>query len=513
MKYKVSTLLLSLFLLNICTFGQEQNLAKIGSIELSTKEFKERFELTPKIKSDFDSSKVNFLYSLIAEKLWALEAQSLSMDTIPYVYNSVKDIERKLIKDKLYKIEIESKVSVTEKEITENLFKLEENRSMNFLFSKDQNEIDRLYVRLLLGESIDSLLVGRPEQKQQVEGIPVVFGQMDEKLENIIYSLKIDEATEPVPVKIGWVVYYLKSIEANPFKDGNNENAKRKKVEEILFNRKAKFFYKEFFNKYIFGNTVISDKQLVNYLVNEIFTLFRENEKEFYNENSKKYQLNEYQIKTIASMFTEEELSREFIKFDVSPVTFEKYLQSLELNGFSCEKRSKSAVFKALDNNIKSYIFEELLFREGYSRGLQNSNEVRSELKMWQESFLANYYRHSFLDSVETSDSDAMDYYNKVISENGKSSTETFNDVKEKIKSGLYFKELENLYIDKTVALAKKYGVSVNVGLLNKIKVTDVEVMVYRLLGFGGEISAVPYLDSFYKWKNWLPKSIRKTLP
>lgn len=512
MQYKIS-IFIFFFLLNIASFGQEQNLAKIGNIELSAKEYKQRFEFTPKIKSDFDSTKVNFLYSLIAEKLWALEAESLSMDTIPYVYNSVKNIERKLIKDKLYKIEVESKVIITEKNIFENIFKLDEKRTMNFVFSKDQNEIMDLYNSLLSGNSIDSVLNDRVEQNQQVEGVPVVFGQMDEHLENIIYSLKLNKFTEPIPVKVGWVIYYLKSIEAQEYDNGNNGKTKRKEVEDVLFARKAKMFYSEFFNKYVLGVTVHSDKGLVYQLEDKIFNYLRENGENLFNKNSQKYELDQYQIKIIRNDFSEIELSSDFIKFKISPVSLEKFLISLQLNGFTCDRMSKGAIYKALNSNIKSYIFEELLFREGYSRGLQDSEEIKSELKLWRDSFLASYYRHSFLDAIETTDSEAKEFYDKIVSESDNTVTETYTEVKDKIKSGLYFEELENVYIDKTVSLVEKYGVSVDVELLNSIQVTDIEMMVYRTLGFGGEITAVPHLQSFYKWKTWLPKSLKKSLP
>jgi len=513
MKKYLYTIVILFFTLNIHLYAQEQNLAKIGNIELSAKEFKHRFEFTPKVKSDFDSTKVNFLYSIIAEKLWALEAESLSMDTIPYVYNSVKNIEKKLVKDKLYKIEVESKVIITESEITENLFKISEKRTMNFLFSKDKNEIEQLYNKLVSGVSFNSLIIGRMEQNQQVNGIPVVFGQMDEKLENIVYLLKLHKFTKPVPLNVGWVIYYLKSIEVVPLEDRNDEKANRKIVEDILFARKAKVFYDEFFNKYIKGNTVYADKQLSHLLENTIFDRYHEEYESLYNENTKQYQFDQYKIKTIREMFTEEELSRDFIKFEISPVSLEKYLLNLELNGFSSDKMSKYAIFTAIAKDVKSYIFEELLIREGYSRGLQNSKEIKNELITWRESFLASYYRHSFLDSIEADDNEAKDVYDKIVSESSDSTTETFDDVKEKIKTGLFFKELENLYIDKTVALAEKYGVSVDTELLNRIQVTDIEMMVYRSLGFGGKITAVPYLQSFYTWKNWLPRSLKKRLP
>ena len=85
MKFKYYILPLIYLLYNPFNFAQEKFLAKVGNTEISPIELKYRFEVSPKEIGDFDSdsSKVNFLYSLIAEKLWAYEAESLSMEKSP----------------------------------------------------------------------------------------------------------------------------------------------------------------------------------------------------------------------------------------------------------------------------------------------------------------------------------------------------------------------------------------------------------------------------------------------
>ncbi len=56
------------------------------------------------------------------------------MDTSQYVRNSVRDIERKLVRDKLYKIEIENKINISEKEIVEAIpwIKGKKNNALSF---------------------------------------------------------------------------------------------------------------------------------------------------------------------------------------------------------------------------------------------------------------------------------------------------------------------------------------------------------------------------------------------
>lgn len=513
MKNKFYTLLLVVLIPTALVFAQDKFLAKVGNEEISAIEFKKRFEFTPKEKTDHDSSKVNFLYSIIAEKLWALEAESLELDTIPYVYNSIKNIERKLVKDLLYKIEIESKVKVTDLEIGKDLPKTTEKRIMNFVFSKRKSEIDSLYNRLLSGEKIDSVLVGRIENNQQKAGIPVIYGQMDEQIESEIYSLQIDKFSKPMPINIGWVIYSLKNIETAIPNNETQIKANRKKVEETIFARKAKVFYDEFIAKYIKGIAASADRKVFDALVNQFFSTFQEDFESLYNENTKKYHLDEYQIRKVKNAFSTEMLNSILVKMEVSPISLEKYLTNLELNGLVTEKMSKWNISDALGRDIKSYILEELLFREGFSRGLQNFPEIVSELKSWKESYLASYYKHTFLDSAKTDEAEAKKYFDKVMSENPNATDKSFDELKEKIKSGLYFSELENIYIDKTVNLAQKYGVSVNLDVLNSTNVTNVEMMVYRKLGFGGQITAVPFSQPFFKWKYWLPKSLKQQLP
>jgi hypothetical protein len=272
-------------------------------------------------------------------------------------------------------------------------------------------------------------------------------------------------------------------------------------------------FYDEFIAKYIKGIAASADKKVFDALVNQFFSTFEEDFESLYNENTKKYHLDEYQIRKVKNAFSTEMLNSILVKMEVSPISLEKYLTNLELNGLVTEKMSKWNISDALGRDIKSYILEELLFREGFSRGLQNFPEIVSELKSWKESYLASYYKHTFLDSAKTDEAEAKKYFDKVMSENPNATDKSFDELKEKIKSGLYFSELENIYIDKTVNLAQKYGVSVNLDVLNSTNVTNVEMMVYRKLGFGGQITAVPFSQPFFKWKYWLPKSLKQQLP
>ena len=66
-------LLITLVLLNTFLVAQNKPLAKIGDRIISKDDFRFRYEMTPRMKTSMnkDSLKHEFLYSLVAEKLWA----------------------------------------------------------------------------------------------------------------------------------------------------------------------------------------------------------------------------------------------------------------------------------------------------------------------------------------------------------------------------------------------------------------------------------------------------------
>jgi parvulin-like peptidyl-prolyl isomerase len=87
-----------------------------------------------------------------------------------------------------------------------------------------------------------------------------------------------------------------------------------------------------------------------------------------------------------------------------------------------------------------------------------------------------------------------------------------FTDLKEKIRNELKQKKFDHER-DKLVAeLAQKYVKNININLLNSIQVTNLNMFVYRYMGFGGKMTAVPVISPYVSWyEEW--KKINKTLP
>ncbi len=189
-----SIIFLILLLSPVTTLPQivgEEVIAKVGNDEITEQEFLARYELTPQVSAGIkgmeEALKKEVLYSIISEKLWALEANELGLGTSDLLKYTYKVYEEMYVRDALYKEEILSKVNLSDEYLTEAFRRNSQILQVNYLFSSTQHEIDLLYNQLNKSASFDSLLSLRPESSLQTEPYYVGYGQMDKEVEDMLY--------------------------------------------------------------------------------------------------------------------------------------------------------------------------------------------------------------------------------------------------------------------------------------------------------------------------------------
>jgi len=81
-----------------------------------------------------------------------------------------------------------------------------------------------------------------------------------------------------------------------------------------------------------------------------------------------------------------------------------------------------------------------------------------------------------------------------------KKKIETFEEAKDDIKNIIQTKKMYNELDKLTAKLAIENGIEINENILKSIKVSNINMIVFRRFGFGGQLIAVPYAPLFYKW-------------
>jgi peptidyl-prolyl cis-trans isomerase C len=88
---------------------------------------------------------------------------------------------------------------------------------------------------------------------------------------------------------------------------------------------------------------------------------------------------------------------------------------------------------------------------------------------------------------------------------------ETFEEARNSIKDILQTRKMYSSLDNITAELALGNNISIDENLLNSIKISPVNMIVFRRFGFGGQMNAVPYTPDFSKWYKTFENLKKKT--
>ncbi|MBZ0198756.1 MAG: peptidylprolyl isomerase, partial [Ignavibacteriaceae bacterium] len=404
------------------TFVEAQNImdkavAKIGDMTITAEEFQQRYELTPIFgkhrKGNTESKKIEFLYSLIAEKLWAVEAEKRGLDTTSVISFTTEAFEKMFVRDELYKQEIKDKIVITPDEMAEGFIRELTKLKVNFLFSEDKDEIFSIYKFLQQGIPFDSILAESPEKDEQKEPVEIEFGKMDGAVEDSLYNLSIGQYTSPIFTPDGWYIFILRNTIQTLMLDDKDKEAVNKKAKKIIEARKTKELYYEFYSEFFKNKKVEVDSKIFKSITTNIYKTLLDKKNNFaINDTTPVYFLAEDVLKVEESL-GKDTLLLPFLLFDENPLSTKKTIRLLAFDGFSIEKLTLNNVAAALDYRFKNMVEQELLAREGYKRGLQFLPVVQKEVAIWKENYLTQVLQNQFIDSVEVTQREVIAEYNR----------------------------------------------------------------------------------------------------
>jgi len=408
--------LLLLSIQNILGQNDEQKIiAKIGSEIITESEFIERYELTPQINEGIvgaeESIKREVLYSIIAEKLWALEAESMGLDNSELIKSTYKAIEKMYVRDALYRQEILSKVKLSDDYLLEAFRRNSLLLHLNYIFSTDEAEINDLYVQLKNGVDFYSIFLKRPESSLQETPYVVSYGQMDKYVEDILYNLNMGEFTRPIKAPNGFYIFRLLSTEEKIIENAQQTEEQQKYVLKVAEKTVTDSLYKDFYSRFFKDAAAETNKELFLKLSDLVVeALKNRSEKENIPSGEKVYLIPEDLYKIENDLGTEL-LNAEFIKLNGQPVTINDFLQELSIDKYYVDSLDNNHIKGRLNFAVKIFIEHELLSREGYKRGLHNLPEVQRYLKMWRSFYLTETLRKEIAQSIQITDEEAYEYF------------------------------------------------------------------------------------------------------
>ncbi|NWF88890.1 MAG: hypothetical protein HXY50_05435 [Ignavibacteriaceae bacterium] len=416
--------LISLFFLLANTIVLSQDnlsvIAKIGNENLTAKDFKLRFELSPYIPtnkkvnrhSDLELKK-DFLYSLLAEILWAKEADRLGLGSSERFKLYFQPLEDLFVRDGLFKIEVKDKVKLTASEVTDAIEKSQYKLITKIFSSSDSVVIHSLSHQLKSASNVDSLL-------SAFAGIDTASSEIhfaslkDQKIEDALYKLKLFEITPPIKTEIGWVVFRLENKIFTPI-DLNDESAVNK-AKDALRDRKIEKRYLEYMAQLLKGTSITIDTVSFNSTYKIIWSTLRN--KPLSKDYTDYFPLEEKDFQNILNLTEADILNKSLFLINRKSFSVKDFVADLSFHGFSVTKLDSIIILNQLAQRAKLYVEEQLLTSEGYAKQVNLLPEVRKDISLWKQKYLAEFYFKTNLDSMNVTESEIYNIYNSELTSN-----------------------------------------------------------------------------------------------
>ena len=380
--------------------------AKAGELYVTEKEFLQRFELLPALqrsrKSRIEESKLELLYSLIAEKLLAQEARERKLDRDSAFLASFEEVRKLLARDQLYREEVRSKVSVSEQEVRRGMVEAQREILISFLFF-DKAE-DAAFVRKQIKTERDFDRVRIDSSLHAVrDTATVIWSDAQPAIERTAYRLKKGEISGVINAGSGYYILKVERTATNAFYTSLQPSVLYERVLVKLRERKEEARLSEYVKEILKGRVGYSKPAPFKRLGLAI-------EKAFSNTPpSGKVALSSLMVQGIQRDCSDV-LNDTLAVAGARMWTVADVLDQLYTKGFNVDSVSVKSLPALLNAQVRVWVQQELLAQEGSRRGLDQYPEVREQLDMWYQSFLAQWMKLALKRQISVSDPEAISF-------------------------------------------------------------------------------------------------------
>jgi parvulin-like peptidyl-prolyl isomerase len=393
--------------------AQKSTIASINGGVIKLQDVIERYTLTPFVEDKVfasDSGKTQILASLIAEKLWAKEAEELGFTEDEQYKSYIAVLKKMFIRDALFKEVIEKKVKITDAE--QNLAKLKSGKVITALIFSDRDSVSsyKRYATLNSGVPFDSLYLAQKDSASKMM-YAIHYGDIEsEEIEDSLYLTNAGCYTAPMFDGKTWHIFKVVKIEDAPKQTTDPLKLYKQKLKE----RRVKKIGEKYLADLLKDARIDINQEPVKVLA----STFKKRINELYHKTAadSTLYLNEAEIAAIRKTFSRQRLLQPVIMFKEQPVTLNEVLGNYAFNSFSIKSYELPHIFGKVIKDIHNMTKDELLTREGL-RFIPGADALAEEqLGAWKSNALAQALRNRYLDSVKVSDKEVEDYYLKMNS-------------------------------------------------------------------------------------------------
>jgi parvulin-like peptidyl-prolyl isomerase len=425
---------------------------------------------------------MRFLISMIAEKLLVQEATERGLLTDSLYQLSVSSVERLFVRDELYRREVSNKIRISAAEIAEAIRASQVDYKVYFLFASTKEGSDFLAQQLRQGKQLETMSFS-PDMTKQFEGPDSAiarWGEVDERMEKVIYRMKLGQTSEPIKLDDGYYIVKLMGKSVTILEGDHDRKDLRDRVEKILRKRKEQKRMFEYMSETLKTEKAQANAKIFREVTSAIASLqqdvpARDTAKQFILTASFADSIREKMKSVWDSVF---------VLFPHTQWTLGETIEKMSVSRFYVDNPTPIRIRKAFDQRLRDLIDQEHLTQRGYRNKLNLSEAVRRDLAVWRDYLLADRFRQVYRDTVSVSPADIkrlISFYH-ADEANGilvkfrhivVDSLRTALEVTEKLRGGVPFTDLMYRYSNDEPSLRsigkEEYFALSSIGSLQKI--------------------------------------------
>lgn len=389
-------------------------LARAGEMFVTEKEFLQRFELLPALqrsrKSRLEESKLELLYSMIAEKLLAQEAQRRKLDQDSAFVACFDEVRKLLARDQLYREEVRSKVSVSETEVRRAIAEALREILISFLFFDKEEDAAFVRKQIKTEHDFDRMRIDSSLHAVR-DTATVIWNDAEPAIERAAYRMKKGEISGVIKASTGYYILKVERTTSNAFYASLQPSVLYERVSLKLRARKEEARLNEYVAETLKNKAGYSRPGPFKRLGLAIEKAFSKTPV------SGKVALSSLMVQEIQSD-CRDVLNDTLAVAGTRMWTVANVLDQLYTKGFNVDSTSVKSLPALLNRQVRMWVQQELLAQEALRRGLDQYPEVREQLDMWRDSFLAQWMKLAVKRQISVSDAEAMSFLQRSDSAN-----------------------------------------------------------------------------------------------
>ena len=491
--------------------------ATVGGAGITAQEFLLSYEFGPAFAKRAKDSRARYLGFMINEKLLARDARDHGLMRSQRVLRSLEVLEGDMATEELYKDDVLSRVHVTGAEIARGVRDEEVHYSLQWLFAPDTAAASALESSLAGGTPFDTLLAqqfagGVKRDDRTMEATLFKLRRTSPVLAATAESLRAGNFSRPVRGPDG---FYILRV-ADGWRDVTLSATEKEKLGEdarrALTQEKADSLSDIYVRRMMLEYDPVIIRGTFDRLEAWLAGVWAKPER--YSTWELATRVGIPRDSTAGSSIdrggrdTLVSLAGAGLRRGISLGEFLAWYRARDTY-FSLDIASEQAFFISVENLVWRMVRDRLLVGRALARNLQNRDQVRTQLRWWQDKVLYGEEKDRLGSTIAVTDSAIRAYYDANTRDYRADSgrVEPFARVKDQARKDYYEFELKKNMLHTLNALKKKYPVDVKSDVLMSLPV-DIEnnpkaIDVY-VAKKGGTFPhpAFPVID--FGWASWM---------